>query len=531
MSFIDLFIKKEETAEIKSLHNAYRIMNYLRDAYIKKEKAYELGCSNTTLKYFEDRLDAIVKLRQDTYNQFLYNCNTATAKNTKLIESAKTMFFEEFKKQYPSAEFSDINDLIDFNDDMNCKFKPLDDRIVNLFSAMVSGEKTEFSKFESMYIQLMNLYNQEQTYQQYYDLIKAVFNQTNPYGRDMNKDNYWGVTNTDKLPKVYSVADNTYFISTEIIDNLTILVNVMYKQQSKLDASQTKYIAYLEKKLAKAKTEDKALDIQSALIEAKEDRSNTLIWLSTASNLKNVLDAINERKVGLNDMLDDTQLKLNHIMNTALLYLFTTDKIGQINGSADTMREHLIVHSKEVDALLQNGKLMFATVIPCMELAKYTGKTITIEKDMADYGADVLAHIYNRNVEKIQSAIDRIAKAENTTAEDKIANMPFNELISLGFDTKMLSTIRFETPNGTFAYTGDAIYHFETNQKISVEALENIPKLFGIEQEKTIEDRLLEIESAVSSVNKQGLTEEEYENKVIEAISGGGNTTDTNELL
>ena len=525
MSFFDMFMKKEESVQMKSLRNSYRIMNYLRDAYIKREKAYVMNSTRTTQKYFDDRLDAIVEFRRNAYNQFLFNCATATNQNAQLIATAKNLFFEEFKREYPREKFASVDEILDFDNDMNFKFKPLDQRFVNMFTAMVSGEKTDFTKFEALYMQLMNLYAQESANQQYYDMIKAVFNQTNEYGRDMIKDSYFE-TNATELPSVYSVQPNTYFVSNDILTNFSVIANALYKQQSKLDASQVKYIAYLESKLSKAKSEVKAKEIESLLVEARENRANNLLWLNSVSNLKTTLDAIGERKVGLNEMLDDSQLKINHIINSTLLVLFTTDKIFQINFASDNPRKHLIVHEKEIDSILENGKLLFSTIIPSMELASLTGKTITIEKELVEYSVDVLKHIYNRNVEKVQSVVTELAKAENLTMEEKMDTMELDQLIALGFDSKTLSSIRFQTPNGTFAYTGDAIYHFESQRKLSVEWLDNIPKLFGIEPEMTIEDRLMQMQSTISSIEKQGLTETEYENKVIEAINGGGNSND-----
>lgn len=518
MSFIDLFIKKTTPAE-RSLHTAYKIMNYLRDAYIKKEKAYEMGCSNTTVKYFEDRLDAIANYRQEVYSKFQSDQRNATRANAEKLEQAKAMFFEEFLKEYPDSGITSVDDVIDFENGMDCKFKPIEERLTNLFTGILDGSMTVYSKFDSLYMQLTTLYTQEQNNQMFYDLINAVFEQTNPYGRDAHKDNYWGVVNDNgPLPPVYSVSDNTYFVSIDKLDSFRVIVNALYRQQTKDERANLKYTKYLETKLSKAKTPAKREELEKLLLDARSERASGMLWLTTASNLKHTFDTIDARKECLNEQLSNAELVMNHVMNSVLLRLLTPDRIGEINDTIDTPRTHLIVHKSEIATILENSRLLYNTLLPAMELAHLTDNKIIIEKDLADYSVQVISYLSQRNSEKVESAVTTMAKKEKISIDEKLDSLSDKELLALGFSREILTSLEYDTPTGRYTFDGEGIINLDTKEKIVCNSVEDISRLFGIEPEKSLDDRLDEIENVVASIESKGLSEEEYEAKLRDAL-------------
>lgn len=500
-------MKEIEELNKSSIKSIYYINNLLRDCYIKLERCRLNNVSSTTFDYFYGKLVDMSRFRNDRIYEFQLDKMRVVSIYNECLNDFKNQFFIEYKKEYPNSKCLNVNDLLFITRDVLVLDKNLENQLLEVFTRINNGEDVSLSPLEQSYMMLANFVMQVAPNMECHDIMEGIFKMVDETGRALYKDDC--LAKNISMPDAFQIDDKTYAISISKLNNFKILSNLLVRKFEKYYSDADRKVKILESKIKTCKNDDKVAMYHQRLSDELLKRETFQSHIVDSKSITSELEHILERKAGLNSMVSpqitnfDVMLstlssKINNGINNLWLRMTTEDNISEIVDYIDYKNEHLVVHTNEVDAIIDAGKNLFTTLISTIELASLTDKYIYIPIEQTEYSAQVVRFINEENDILIEERLQEKAKAEKISVEELKTTLTTSELQNFGYDKEMLKHIVFQTPNGNFVYDGENIINAVTDEIIKLDSLDLIDELFGISEVqdevegiiKTIENRL-----------------------------------------
>lgn len=460
---------------------AYNLNNRLRDSYIKYKEAIDSNCSSAVINYFSRRLDDTADIRNSIYEEFRTKYFSSKYKNEVYINKLKNECFAEIKKAFPNIPYNSFDEVINL-DLGECLYMPLEK---HLYEAMQNTKPNfKYQPYQIKFLNLINSYANLKANSVQSDILLGIFEQTSEYGRDKVRDSSY--EQRQAVPECYNVTDNTLAISIKKIKNYSTYFNMLLKNYSKTEAKLKKDIQKLNNRANTATNSVK--NICELRLESLNSRLHNIEKMEIILNdITSMFSNIIDRTVGINDKSLPLDLKIyeaiNNFVDTSILKLQTGEffKISNVNNVIDFPHENVIVHSLEIDEILDSSKYLFEAIMPMAEIAKMTDKYVYYGIEDTQYSIALIKYIYDKNVDKIEDEVELKAKQEKTSFENMWNKTDEETLQSFGYDKDMLKHIVYLTPNGNFTFDGVNLFNAKTNELVEFNDFFELYSIFGVD--------------------------------------------------